>query len=768
MQHSNFKNFMSGTHVGNLSNEEFVKLVRSMDFTEIAESHRNDLPIPVGLTFEETIRRINIISMCDGNKPTKEQYNIMLTRDIPIIVDSGPGTGKTSLSQKILLIDELVYGIPPLRILAVTFSSKGAIDMKKRHSQLAKRMQVDSKVNISTMHSLYNSYIEVYYKRLGMFLYNRDCVLDEKSREPINMVRTIYLDVMNKKGIDIQTIEDIYSYICLVQDSCFVNEKEIISHPSFQKLEIPYPKFIQISESYKLMKQIQNKIDFTDMQVLFYRLLKENEDIRLHVQQSYDRIIVDEYQDTSKLQNLILTMILGDKPNRAFIIGDKDQGIYSWRGANAKAYDYFMSTYPTTKFLTMGINMRCPKPIIEYANRLIKHTKNRVDKMIDGIDKPCDLKVNALDSTKQCSEVIVNDILNNVDIKDYPTLNEIGVLYRTHSQAMFLIDKLLEYDIPVKVTAGKLPYNDRIVKDFMNIYYMLDNPRNKDLACENLFKICSSLNKKVHMPQLKQQMDGIKCFYECNFSKVINSKLEEDMNRLKKLIELVKANKPVSELSKAVLPFYHEFYNEYVSKNLMIDEQHTDAIYEYLYSQSKTFFEFGQHMLKVQQKLRDFKGLGVGVSASTYHGFKGLEADTIYILDSNGKLNPNINVVNSLSKEYLEDYIHEERNLFYVAITRTKRKLFVTYRKDNPSPFNVESSLILGNDKDYLSRDYINIFNAIGEPIFEEQHSKAVEAKHTMMNSATKTTHNTAVEETEFDKLKLNESYSSILDNLFG
>lgn len=666
-----------------------IEELRKMTLEEINEKYLGQ--IPHSLKDDDSFfKMLSIIYDKLKIKPTQEQHNIVLaacSRKHPVLVDSCAGSGKTTLAQIITLIDEFAFKVAPIRILNITYSSQAAGDMKLRHSSFCSKFGVQSKIDMRTMHSFYSAFLETYCNRLGMPSYSpRQNLMNEQ--EIYQMLRTIYLSTYSTKYVSNDTLKEFYSVMCYIKDS-FTSEFDIPYLKKFKELDTDLAKFKAVMKSFDTQKRVSmpQKIDYTDMQVLFLKLITENADILARVKNSYDRIIVDEFQDTSVLQIKILELITKD-PNKLLAIGDKDQQIYSWRGANPLSYNDFMSIFKGTELHTMGMNMRCPNNIIGKAEKLVSNNPNRNEKNMVGTDKEGAIDIIPCKNSFKAISEIATRIMNDYKTNGAEALKKQIVLYRTHTQPMFLIDILLKKDIPVNAIGTKLPYDDKITRDFIDIYYMIENPRDGELASEHLFKICKSFNKR-QMPSIKKNLNGFNKITDLGTLANYNH-WRDDLQLLTKIIGMVDDNKTVAELADVILPAYYNNYYKFIAEKQGILEDHISTVFNYLRMQQVTFHKFMTDMIKIQKKLEYNNSMRAGITLGTVHSAKGLEYDTVYILDPNNKVSPNEKAVDDLAAEdSIEslEYLIEELNIFYVAITRAKKHLVIAYNEQIPSRF---------------------------------------------------------------------------------
>lgn len=725
-----------------------IDKLRNMTREELNDKYRGTIP-HAAKDDDSFFKMLEILYQKLGITPTIEQHNIILAssaRKAPILVDSCPGSGKTTLAQMLTLVDELMFRTPSIRILNITYSSQAAADMKARHTSFCAKFGIESKISMRTMHSFYSSYIETYAQRLGMASYSpKDNLL--RDEQVYLMLRKIYLDIYNVPTVQNDTIKDFYGVICYIKDSC-IEEDDIQHLRKFKDLKTDIHKFIRLTRNFEAQKKLSmpRLIDFNDMQVLFLQLITENQDILDRVKNSYDRIIVDEYQDSSTLQLKILEKITKN-PNVLLAIGDRDQQIYGWRGASPYSYQEFQKKFEGTELHTMGINMRCPNNIIETATKLIRYNPNRNEKHMKGTEKIGTIDVIPCKHSMDVTRVIAERIEEDFKKGGAALLRKHVVLYRTHTQPMFLIDTLLKRDIPLNAIGTKLPYDDKIVKDFIDIYYMLENPRDGELAGAHLFKICRSFNKR-QMANVKKNLNGFNTILDLG-SMARKATWEQDKAAIEKTMALIEKNATVGEIARAILPSYYNSYYKAVAEFTGVLEDHVSSVMNYLTMQNLPFQKFMASMMKIQKKLREYNKVASGITLGTVHSSKGLEYEKVYIFDPNSMVAPNEKTVDGLENSEKTEYLIEELNLFYVAMTRAKIHLVIPFSKGNPSRFMYYADLLpeeIKKDFENINRDRTNPI-----PILAKDKQSLVN-KHPMEDLLAKT-----IEEKIKDEEKLYE-----------
>ena len=665
-------------------------------YLQIMDMMRPYIPCPPKISYDEFIGYLFNLFKISGFSPSTEQlYALLISRTQPTLIDACPGSGKTTLTQTLTLIDEFIYDIEPSRIYCVTFSRKASIDMIKRHRELKKPFGIDTEVEVNTIHALCRKYIKKYYRECGLrsFQDRDDCSTIMEEEQSFSMFYNLYKAVIKDRNQ--QHAKDMYA--CNSYKVAYnLTDEELVNTPQFSSLRIEWTKYNNIVEAYNNAKQVSDKLDFDDLQITFLELLKNYPEIRKIIQNEWDRWIIDEYQDTSIVQKDILKYIVRDE-DYLVTVGDGDQTIYSWRGANPYGCVNFTKDYPRAKVVTLTINHRCPQEIVKPASILINHNLIRNEKDMVSVKEGGSLETVPVRSNYEACNVIAEDIKKWLDEGGKrEDLKDIAVIFRNNYHPTALIDMLLKYDIPMNITSGILPYKDRIVTDFYNIISLAQDTSN-EYYLPHLFKIFPSVQKKHIKAIISQVKEGRK-LEDVRVQGIPYKQYERDCEEFAKLVELTSSRRtPVRELATVFVPMYQRAYYASVSDFLGIEEAHSQLIFGYLLNQPKEvhFNRFLQTIQDYNDKLARYKKLGGGIFISTFHGVKGLEFKQVYMLGIDRSF-PNMDKTIHMTPKGIQEFVEEERRLFYVGLTRTLDKCKIVYDSFKPSVFMTE--LGLGGD----------------------------------------------------------------------
>ena len=665
-------------------------------FLQIIEKVKPYIILPEGSDMDKFIHYFyNLLKICNFNPSSEQLFALLLARSQPTLIDACAGSGKTTLAQMVTMIDEFIYGIPAERIYCVTYSRKATVDMYRRHMDLKKNLNVVTEANINTIHALCRRFIKKYYREVGLREFidydTNGTILSEE--QAFSMFHSIYKAVYKKGNVDhARNMLGVYNY-GIAQA---LTDDELFNSPQYSELNnIEWGVYKTIVQGYEDMKTSSGKLDFGDLEVKFLNLLRQYPDVKAEIQNSYDRWIIDEYQDTSAIQKQILKEIVRD-PRLLLAIGDGDQTIYTWRGSDPYSCVNFGDVFPGAKILTLGVNRRCPENILNHAEKLINHNKIRNKKTMSAIKKGGEFISVETDSAFEGSQWVAEEIRRITQQPGYTSndLQDIAVLFRNNYQPTALMDILLKYDIPMNVVSGILPYRDRIVTDFYNIVNIAINP-NTEYYLHDLYKIFRS-TKKSHALKIKEQVKSGKIISDCRQHGMNDRLFQRDLNNLRNIHRLaVNPKTPVRDLAKAILPIYCEVYYDSVSEFLGIDSRHSNHIMSYLLTQPEhvTFNLFLMQINENNAKLDKYKKLGGGVRISTLHSAKGLEFKKVFILNVSNSTLPDLSKTEFMTDEMYQHFMEEERRLAYVGITRAKETCYVIWDKFETSPFISEMGI---------------------------------------------------------------------------
>lgn len=569
----------------------------------------------------------------------------------PALVLAIPGSGKTTviINRAKYLTEKL--GVCAKDILTVTFSKSSSADMKNKLSEILKFKDF-KEINIMTIHSLAYRILKDYENKQNFSYKLIDFDMKYNKKDIIkHLYCKLYGSYPNEDKID-----EIESDISFHINTC----------SSFNKM-----KYENIFIEYIKFKEKNKLIDFDDMLIKAYNLLSDDPYIKKKYKNRFKYFMLDEGQDTSELQYLILDKLMNKEKN-FFVVADDDQSIYSFRGANNDRILNFKEYYKDGKIYRLKLNYRSGDDIINYANKIIKNNKIRHKKTILAAkDMKADVVVKEFNKSKEQYSYIISYIKNN-------TNEDIAILYR-NNMSMIPMVEYLERNMIEFFSFDKKDrfFSHYILRDVLDIIQLSHNPDDPELYKSVYFKIKGYISKR--------EIDSV-------YGKTSLSLIDE-LIRLKDLKEYKR--KLLLELKKDLFilknlkPYYmidyiekNMSYKDYLRNNMKecsdSFKKQCDVLYylKMVARSTSTVKEFVQRLKLLREKiLCDTKR---NVFLSTLHGSKGLEFTSVFLIDIVEDELP-------LNLSDLDDYgIEEERRLFYVGITRAKKKLHIfSYKNKN-------------------------------------------------------------------------------------
>lgn len=623
-----------------------------------------------------------------------EQLNDMQKKAVtctegPLLVLAGAGSGKTKvLTTRIAyLINE--KNVDPSSILAITFTNKAAKEMKDRVIKLIGNIGYSMK--ISTFHSFGLSILKEHCDLLG---YSKNFTIID-SDDSMTLIKKIVKD--------------------LNLDSKIFNPKMIRNKISGAKNELMDPaeyvrfantdmekKIVSVYERYQKRLKLNNSFDFDDLLMLPIKLLKENPDVLKQYQEKFKYVMVDEYQDTNQAQ-YILTKMMSAKYKNICVVGDNDQSIYMFRGANYRNILNFEKDYKNTSVILLEENYRSTKNILDVANSIIKNNKSRKDKTLwTNNDDGLKIKYHRSSNEKDESFYVVSEIkklLNN----GVP-LSEIAVLYRANAQSRNIEEVLLRDNIPYKVVGAFYFYNRKEIKDLIAYLKLIYN-HNDDNSLTRIInvpkrgiglKAIENLNTKAMLEE-KSLYDSLSTQKELDFKRLIDdlSKKSETMS----LTEFVDCILNDSKM-KEELELEKTIESEVRLENLEEFKSITKS-----FEESKGIVSLGEFLEEISlvSDVEEYKNNTNVVTLMTIHSAKGLEFDNVFLIGMEEGLFPHANCLNDAEE------LEEERRLCYVAVTRARKRLWLVNARSRmlygKESYNMQSRFIDEIDKENLDID---------------------------------------------------------------
>ena len=601
--------------------------------------------------------------MISIDKLNENQLKAVNHLDGPCMVLAGPGSGKTRVITYRIANMVVNKNIKPTSILAISFTKASSIEMKNRALSLSNDFRMD-KITYGTFHS-------VFFRILRYFEnYNIESILDEKTKR-IGLKNIL-------KGLNIENADDDETIGQVINEISYV-KNELMDKRDFKSEVLTNDEFIKVYNFYEEYKQQMNKIDFDDMLIKTYELLKNNKAALDRVRSVYRYILVDEFQDINKVQFEALKLI-ANPSNNIFVVGDEDQSIYGFRGSRPDFLLEFEEYFSNTKKVLLDINYRSKGEIINIANRLIEKNTNRYEKVIK-CGQGNGAKVNYIspEDSEEEAVYIAKDIKNKVQ-EDYTEYTDFAVIYRTNIQSRALVDVFMDMRIPFVVKDSIVTiYDHWAAQDILAYLRIGVNPNsNKDWIriINKPFRYISKDNLNL----IKDEPDFINSLInKCD----LHPKQVKTINDLDIDISYVKGLNPKNAISYIRTTLDYDRYILDYCANRKIKTNGLIEILNELESSAtnfKTIQEYLEHIERVKSEIVDNKNNKEtdGVIFTTMHSAKGLEFKNVYIIGANEGTIPHEKSYEIDDEEKKNDQIEEERRLMYVAITRAEENICIS------------------------------------------------------------------------------------------
>lgn len=628
--------------------------------------------------------------MIDLSTLNSSQREAVETLNGPLLILAGAGSGKTRvLTYRIAhLIDNGVY---PDHILAITFTNKAAKEMKERIEAL-----VDEKARniwVGTFHSVCVRILRQHISKLG---YDKSFVIyDSSDQEKLVKECLKELNIDDKqnppKSIlgNIGSLKDnLITWQTFKRDNLNKFEKKVL---------------VEVYEKYQKKLEANNALDFDDIIMKTVQLLNENEDILAYYHRKFNYILVDEYQDTNGAQYNLIKLLASAHKNLC-VVGDDDQSIYGWRGADITYILEFEKDYENTKIIKLEQNYRCTKKILDAANYVIANNEKRKNKKLwtENESGEC-IKLFKANTDREESIFIAEKIQSG--ISEGYTAKDFAILYRTNAMSRILEESLMNKGIPYKLVGGLKFYDRKEVKDIIAYLRVINNPAD-----------AISLERIVNVPKRgigESSLDKVKEFANLSDISLYSAMLDIEeigtltkraSNSMSKFISMMntfimdKDTMKVSDMIKEILDkteYIEELKKEQdkdkIDRVQNVQEFYSAAVeFESGDEEDKSLSAFLEKIALVSDQ--DSINEDSRVTLMTLHTAKGLEFPVVFIAGFEEGVFPHFRAQED------EEEMEEERRLCYVGITRAKKNLYLTCSRQRllfgRTTFNAPSSFI--------------------------------------------------------------------------
>lgn len=603
----------------------------------------------------------------------EKQYMAVVNTEGPCLVIAGAGSGKTKvLTYKIAYL-MAEKNVSPWNILAITFTNKAANEMKTRISSL-----VGDAVNdmwIGTFHSICVRILRRYIEKIG--LTKSFLIFDTSDQKHIikECIKQVNLD--DKLFSDKSVLSEIS------------NAKNDMLDPQSYKLKVTgdyrKEKIALVYELYQQKLIENNAIDFDDIINYTIRILTENPECLEYYSEKFKYVLVDEYQDTNKAQFMLVTLF-ASKYGNITVVGDNDQGIYSFRGADIKNILNFEEDFPGTQIIKLEQNYRCTGNILKVANEVIKNNEKKYEKKL-WTENEVGQKVQVHQGDNEYDEALfIVEQINRLKREEYYKYTDFAVLYRMNTQSRAIEDILRREDIPYKIIGGLKFYERKEIKDIISYLRLIQNPSDN----LSLRRIINEPKRGIGKTSI-EEIEKISQQNQISMYEVIKNAADFSLNRVfantREFVETIeslmleKDNMKVSELITTTLQETGyikalELENSTEAENRIanLDEFLTVAI-EFEDQEAENSLENFLEGITLSSDLDGMEEQDNSVTLMTLHSAKGLEFPVVFLVGMEEGVFPSYRSIG----EQLE--LEEERRLCYVGITRARNNLFLTCAK---------------------------------------------------------------------------------------
>ncbi len=584
---------------------------------------------------------------------------------------AGPGSGKTTVIVNRIRHLITVHRIAPSSILVVTFSRAAAREMKERF--LIEGDASARQVTFGTFHSIFFGILKHAYGLRG------DQILrDDQRREFLRQLIGTHAPDLSD---DREFLEDISREISLVKGNGIAPE-------NYHSVGCPDQTFQKIFHGYLERCRQERLLDFDDMLVYCYDLLRQREDIRKGWQQRFSYILVDEFQDINTIQYQTVRLLAGYADN-LFIVGDDDQSIYHFRGARPELMLNFTKDYPQARQVLLDVNYRCSGRILEASQKMIQNNRHRFSKKITTPNpKGAPVQVLKFDNPRQQALYVLKGLQKWQE--GGGGAKDTAVLFRTRQEAGMLAELLVEYQIPFYMR-DRLPnlYEHWIARDYLAYLHLAKGPMRR----QDFLRVMNRPNRYIARNAVYEKEINLEtlriCYKDREWMRDRIDGLENDLKQMRSLPPYGAVN----YLRHAV--GYEGYLKEY-ARLRGLDGQELIETADQIQESARKFQNLAQweaHMEEYTARLREqaarIQRSPQGVTLSTLHSVKGLEFEKVWIVNVNQGTIP-------YKKAKLAAQIEEERRLFYVGMTRAKKELVLCHvrrqfeKEREPSQFLYE------------------------------------------------------------------------------
>ena len=674
-----------------------------------------------------------------------QQLKAVQTVNKPVLVFAGAGSGKTRvLTYKVWhLIKEKLF--KPEEILALTFTNKAASEMKSR---IQESISCEG-VNVGTFHSIGARMLRMHISALDEEYNSSFTIYDTSDQKAVIKEVVENLNLSEFKELNVSFLK--------AQIDKFKNDNISIDKVESEAQTFEDEKIVEVYRAYCDRLKSNNALDFNDLLLLPIRLLKENAKILNLYQKTWKYVLVDEFQDTNSPQFEIVSLLAGKHKNIT-VVGDDDQSIYGWRGANIdNILTNFQETFAKNIEIKLEKNYRSTQRILDGAWSVVSNNKNRAEKKLEATRGKGDkISLISTGSDEEESNAICDSIKSEIKLNKN-TFKDFAVLYRTNAQSRSIEQAMVKEGLPYNIVGGTKFYDRKEIKDVLAYLTLVAN-NNDDIALKRIinFPVRGIGEKSINIFVDLAAKKKISLFESLEFGRDLKLRgkqqdsIENFYNSIKKFSNLLETLDP-KELMRTLL---EEFNIENYYKNNPAEQDRYDNIQELKASVDKFSDQIGGNLKDFLQEISLFTDIDEwddkenSITLMTVHAAKGLEFPTVFVSGLEQGLFPLVRIDDG------PDQMEEERRLFYVAVTRAMNQVYL---------LNAKYRRRFGamNTTSFIQSDFLN---EIDEDVIKVKSYKSVYTKRIIGTGREKKIQISRTV-TEFDDFKIGDQ---VQHNLFG
>ena len=678
------------------------------DFDKVSEEDLIDLAQSYGHLPRAKVRAqiIHIIYEILGYNLEPDLFYFLIDETEKQLCLAPAGGGKTTTMCIKIILQQLWRKLEDDKlvsarsIVCLVYNKANINDVKKRHSELLYQLKtsgvkgfekVETGIKVCTVHSFCQEWLSMYEGLAGIVGYR--LVTDDSSKN--KLMESAIKQQIKKHGnfieqdkVSTSKLLELYNYL---RETMMPYER-MTETDKFIDLNLPVEFIQSCFETYDAVKKMTRQYDFTDSLTMFYDLIKNHEEVRERIQRNYSYFTADEVQDLTPIIMKIIVLLTEGKP--LVCIGDEDQCIYSFRGANPKNILKFNNIFKNSRIFLLRTNRRCPDKIVDMAKSVISLNHNRFDKEILSLKTGGSIKFKSYrDRLTQFDNVI-----KLVEGMSEDERNNTCISYRNSATCVTIADAFIEKGIHFHILKGLNPFDYPLYKAVREVMQALQAAVSKKALC-SLYKalplkraeLAEFLGYDLQKDKPKDGKDFIR-MEDVDFGK---RGLNPNLSRAWKFLIFLRdhlKDEPLKNyfpmLLNNIRDYYWNFRVKSENRDLQVDSAMTHSVLNY-YMKNKSYMERNQ---EYENQIRVIKRDAVnynGVALSTFHSQKGLEWDNVIMVDLQESIYPNIPFIESkpYPQEVKEELLETEVRLFYVAITRSKKNLWLFYSAEDPTNY---------------------------------------------------------------------------------